>query len=284
MPRKKETLTLSVPGGTKKKLEQIAERLGILWGNKPSASGLVSAIANQSVEVGQLFTLSPAQVKHLRQAIHDLTDAGHVEEAKSVIALLLDRGQLEAPLRQDLIKKISSTRSNFRQEVDQYIAQQQPFLVFYTNSQEQTLEFTVRHAEVEFQEKRFYLQVWCDEEETSTDLPELRHNRCLRFDRIQEILPTGGPWRGRFDEIRVELHFYGGLVEAYESKPTDEENTCIDDENVRKVIRRVVNPFWLVREVMPYGENCEIVSPPAMRDRLKQEIEKMGKRYGLFLQ
>jgi predicted DNA-binding transcriptional regulator YafY len=278
MPRKKETLTLSVPSGTKERLESIAQRLGILWGNNPSASGLVSAIAQQTVEVGSPFTLSAPQVKAFRQSIRDLIDAGHSEEAKSVITLLLDRGELEPPLRQELIQQVSQSTEGFRLQIDQYIVQRQPFHLVYQNSQGQILEFMVRYAEVIFYEKRFYLQIWCDETQDSTDLPELRHNRCLRLDRIQGIVATQGEWRGQFDTIFVHLHFYDSLVSAYEAKLEDIENTLLDNQ-VRQVVRRVVNPFWLIREVLRYGKDCELVSPDGMRHLLAQEIQSMYHHY-----
>ncbi|GAB4233383.1 MAG: WYL domain-containing protein [Elainellaceae cyanobacterium] len=277
MPRKKETLTLSVPPGTKEKLEAIAQRLNILWGKNPSPSGLVVAIAQQEVEVGQPFVLSPPQVNALRQAVRDLTDAGHINEAKSVLTLLIDRGDLEPPLRQQLMQQVSQPMEGWRIQIDQLIQQQQPFHLIYQNAQGQTLEYTVRHADVLFYEKRYYLQIWCDETEDSTDLPELRHNRCFRLDRIQAIFPISGNWRGHFDAINVELQFTGGLIRAYEPKLDDLEDAVIG--SVRRVVRRVVNPFWLIREVFRYGEDCEIIAPTAMRDRFKQKVQELYQRY-----
>ncbi len=283
MPRKKETLTLSVPSGTKSQLEAIAQRLGILWGNNPSASGLISAIAQHTIEVGLPFRLSTTQVNALRQAIRDLTDSGHIEDAKSVITLLLDRGQLEAPLRQDLIQYVSQPIVGLRPQIDLCISQQQPFHLVYRNSQAEILEFTVRYAQVLFYEKRFYLQIWCDETEDSDDLPELKHNRCLRLDRIdniQGIVPIQGAWRGQFDAILVQLNFYGWLVKAYEAKSDDIENILVNNQT-RRVVRRVSNSFWLIREVLRYGNDCEVVSPEGVRDRVKQNLLDLCSRYGL---
>ncbi|HEY9599892.1 MAG TPA: WYL domain-containing protein [Cyanophyceae cyanobacterium] len=277
MPRKKETLTLSVPPGTKEKLEAIAARLNIYWGNNPSASGLVAAIAQQELEVGQPFKLDPVQVKALRQGVRDLIDAGHVEEARSVLTLLIDKGDLEAPLRQNLIQQISQPLEGWRIQIDQLIAQRQPFHLVYQNSQGQPLEYTVRYAEVMFYEKRYYLQIWCDETDDSTDLPELRHNRCLRLDRIQAIFPISGEWRGHFDSIQVQLHFKGRLVRAYEPKDDDVQDEIIDQE--RQVIRNVINPFWLIWEVRRYGSECVIVSPEQIRDQFKQELLSMIEQY-----
>lgn len=277
MPRKKETLTLSVPPGTKEQLEAIARRLKIFWGKSPSPSGLVTAIANQSLEIGQPFSLHENQVKALRQAAKRLVDEGDIEESRILLQLLLDRGNLTAPLRAELIKQINQTQMAWRILVEQQISQQQPFCLLYSNSQDTTLEFTVRYAEIIPYEKRIYLQIWCDEIEDSQDIAPLRHNRCLRLDRIQGILPTGGEWRSDFDAIEVQLHFYNWLVKAYEPKPEDVADRVID--GVRQVTRRIINPFWLVRELLRYGKDCELVSPASLRDRMAQEVRSLAARY-----
>ncbi|MBD2153177.1 WYL domain-containing protein [Leptolyngbya sp. FACHB-16] len=281
MPRKKETLTLSVPPGTKEKLEAIAERLNVRWGNNPSPSGLVVAIAHQEFEVGQPFRLNTAQVKALHQAVRDLIDAGHVEEARSVLTLLLDRGEMEAPLRQNLVRQLNQPLEGWRGEVDKLINQKQSFRLFYQNSQGQALEYTVRYAEVIFYEKRYYLQIWCNETEDSDDLPELKHNRCLRLDRIQGVFSASSEWRGRFDAIKVQLHFKGWLVRAYEPKDDDINDEVVGD--IRQVTRNVINPFWLIREVRRYGPECVIVSPIEVRERFKQELLQMIEQYNDIL-
>ncbi len=284
MPRKKETLTLSVPPGTKEKLEAIALRFGILWGKSPSPSGLVAAIAQEELQVGQQpLTLNETQVKALRQAAKLLIDADQIEEWKTIITLLLNYGNLEAPLHQSLQQQLHQPTSAWRNEVEPLIAQSQPFRLNYRNSQGQDLIFHARHAQVYFYEKRFYLQIWCDETadalEQSPELPEVAHNRCLRFDRIQNIEPIAGDWRGEFDTLKVYLHFRGWLANAYEPKPEDLENEVIDQ--IRRVVRRVVNPFWLIREVLRYGQDCEIVAPNSLRDRVKQELRKLCERYDM---
>ena len=277
MARKKDTLTLSVPYGTKEKLEAIALRLGLKWGSKPSPSALVTAIAQEELEVGQPFELSSPQVNALRQAVKDLVDTGHIDEAKNVITLLLDRANLETPLRRSLMAEVSQPMEGWRIQLDQLIEQQQVFRLVYLNSQGQEFEYTVRYARICFYEKRYYLQIWCDETEDSRDLPELQHNRCLRLDRIQSILETDGEWRGALDSIDVTLQFRGWLMRAYEPKVDDRSDEILGD--VRQVVRRTVNPFWLIREVRRYGEDCEIVSPQALRDRFSASLASWLQRY-----
>lgn len=283
MPRKKETLTLSVPPGTKEKLEAIAERLDIRWGKSPSPSGLIADIAQGKVAVGGFRHLTREQVNALRQSAKVLIDTGLIEEAKSVIAILLEQGDIEAPLRQTLLQQLTQSIAAWREQIDQFIVQKQPFRVSYCNSQGEVLEFNARYAEIHFYEKRFYLQIWCDEtadvEGDIPDLPELWHNRCLRFDRIQALAPIEGEWRGKLDFIKVYLQFKGWLANAYEPKPGDQENQVIGD--VRQVVRQVANPFWLIREISRYWEDCEIIGPEALRDRFKQKLGTLCKTYDM---
>lgn len=277
MPRKKDTITLSVPPGTKEQLEAIADRLGIYWGSSPSASGLVTKIAQKELEVGHPFALSPEQVQALRQAVKDLVDAGHPEDAKSVITLLLSHGNLAAPLRQDLLRQISQPLENWRLRIEQYIADQQPFYVLYGNSQDHQLEFSARYAQITFYEKRHYLQIWCDETEDSTDIPELHHNRCLRLDRIQALHPLIGEWRNALDSINVTFQLTGGLRKAYEPQPNDIDNQMTGHSHL--ITRKVANPFWFFREILRYGEDCEIIAPESIRRQFAAKVRSLADRY-----
>lgn len=284
MPRKKETLTLSVPPGTKEQLEAIARRLGIFWGKSPSPSGLVAAIAQQQLQVGrESLTLDSKQVEALQQAAKALIDAGHVEEARTINTLLLKQGDPEAPLRQALLQQQTQPIQAWRDRIDQLIAERQCFHLKYRNAQSQELEYTVRYAEPRFYEKRFYLQIWCEEteeaERDTPDMPEIWHNRCLRFDRILDIEPIPGVWKGSLDSIKVYLHLRRGLASAYEPRPEDEDNVVLGD--IRQVVRRVVNPFWLVREVLRYGKDCQVMAPNSVRERVKREIRELWQSYSI---
>ena len=281
MPRKKETITLSIPPGTKAQLESIASRLGIFWGKSPSPSGLITAIAKQELEVGPPFTLNSTQVSALLQAVKLLKDSGYMGEAQDILALLLERGNLEQPLRQSLLQELGQQQTEaWRVLVEQYRNDRQPFIILYRNAQDEELEFTVRYAEISFEDKRFYLEIWCEETEDikNTDFPETIHNRCLRLDRIKAIAKTHGQWRDEgLDYLKVYLHFYKGMVKAYEPRDRDIENEVLGD--VRQVVRRVSNPFWLIREVLKYGGDCVVVSPEQLRSRIKQKLLETLEHY-----
>jgi hypothetical protein len=63
-PFKRESVTLSISEKDKAELEKIALKLGILWGDKPSISGLVKAIAQHRL----ILTEKPHN-KELEEAI-----------------------------------------------------------------------------------------------------------------------------------------------------------------------------------------------------------------------
>ncbi|MFB2921564.1 MULTISPECIES: hypothetical protein [Aerosakkonema] len=50
---------------------------------------------------------------------------------------------------------------------------------------------------------------------------------------------------------------------------------------MRQVVRQVVNPFWLIREVSRYWEDCEIVAPKSLRDRFKKKLQALCRQYDL---
>jgi len=284
MSRKKETITLSIPSGTKEQLEEVARKLRIFWGKSPSVSGLIVAIAQQEFEVGEPFTLNSTQVAALQQAIGLLKDSGFIEQAQTISSLLLERGQLEPPMRQSLLQQVSQPAQAWRILADQFRQNQQPFHLLYANPQLGDLSFTVRYAEIAFEEKRFYLNIWCDEDDTedvaNTDFPELIHNRCLRLDRIKGVVPINGHWRHEgLDYLKVQLHFYKGLIKAYEPKPNDISNEV--NGEVRQVIRRVSNPFWLIREVLRYGDDCVIVAPENVQALMVRKLKTLCQHYKL---
>jgi len=281
--RKKETITLSIPPGTREKLEALARRFQIFWGKTPSPSGLITAIAEGQLEVGEPFRLSPTQIKALEKAIDSLKDNGDIAGSQILTGLILERGELAEPARQNLLLMVSQhDQQGWRMIIQGYINSRQPFQVLYENAQDQKLIFTVRCAQFSFYEKRFYLDIWCDETEDISpedqkDFPELIHNRCLRLDRIKAIVPLEGEWRDGIDLIEVQLHFKGEMVKAYEGRLEDIKDETVD--GTRIVTRKITNYFWLVREALRYGDNCNVVTPESIRQRIYTKLIKLLQNY-----
>ncbi len=280
MSRKKDTITLSIPPGTKEQLEAIARDLQILWGKEPSISGLIVAIAQQQVSVGQQFTLTQAHVQSLEKAIKLLVDTGSLGDAQTLVELLLAKATLTTEHRQTLFQHVSQPDGGWRMEIDRYCEQKQAFRLLYKNPQSENLEeYSVRYAEIAFHEKRFYVDAWCEEVPETPKYPELMHNRCFRLDRIQAILPISGEWRDLgLDSLLVQLHFYRGLVKAYEFRQGIDEREEIGD-GVRRVWRRTSNPFWLLKDIRGYGSDCEIIAPPSVRRQASEDARSTLANY-----
>lgn len=285
MGRRGQSVTLSISDRDKAQLEQIATEQGMLWGDRPNISRLVEAIARRELLIGRNNDWSDDRISALQQAIRALLDTGQTDAATAIAQLLSDRSELSLPLRGQIEQLLATPVIPWRQEIDQYIRRQTPFRLIYRDAADRPWTFTIRHAKITFREKRQYLECWCDETTGNQDLPELHHNWSLRLDRIPDaaLSTVDGQWRANLDTIPVELHLFGGLAFAYESKAEDVSNEWLPESNppVRRVVRSITNTFWFFREVFRYGEDCVIVSPESVRDRFKQKLRSLCEHYEL---
>ena len=284
MSRKGQSITLSISERDKAELEAIALELGMKWGDRPNISKLVEAIARRKLLVFPNNDWSETRIRALERSIYALTDIGQIEQARIVAELLLERSELSLPLRAEIERFLENLPPPWRLEIDRYILREQPFQLTYQDAAQRLWNFTVRHAKVTPHEKRLYLDCWCEETEGNQDIEDLQHNWCLRLDRIQDaaVTPVEGHWLPHLDRIEVEMQLLKGLAFAYRAKPEDSENDWLPDQpRVRRVVRKVSSTFWFFREVMQYGEDCVIVSPESVRDRIKQKLLTLCHLYNI---
>lgn len=287
MSRKGQSITLSVSAQDKAELEAIARELGMLWGNRPNISKLVEAIARRQLLLAPNNNWTELRLKALTQSICTLADSGQMESALIVANLLLERSELSIPLRREIERFLENPPPPWRLEIDRYILRQQPFQLSYQDAASRLWSFTIRHAKITPHEERQYLDCWCDEYEGNQDITELVHNWSLRLDRITEaaVTPIDGEWHSELARIEVEMHLFRGLAFAYQAKPEDVTNEwLVDRERVRRVVRQISSSFWFIREVLRYGEDCVVVSPESVRDRLKQKLKSMCYQYEIEIQ
>jgi predicted DNA-binding transcriptional regulator YafY len=284
MSRKNQTITLSLKERDKAQLEELARELGIMWGDRPNISKLVEAIASRQFVLFPNNNWSETRLRALQRSIHALSDLGEIEQAQIIANLLLERSELSLPLRQDTERFLENLPPAWRLEIDRYILRQQPFQLAYQDAGGHLWRFTVRHAKVTPHEKRQYLDCWCEETQDNSDVEELVHNWSLRLDRISEaaVNPIAGKWRSNLDDLPVEMHLYSGLAFAYQAKPEDDLIEWLPDrEQVKRVVRRISNTFWFIREAMQYAPDCIVVSPESMRDRIKRKIRQLSDLYDI---
>lgn len=286
MSRKGQSITLSVSERDKVELEQLAIAFGMTWGDRPNISKLVEAIARRELLIARNHDWTLERIHALNRAKTALVDAGEIEMAVAIAHLLLERSEISIPLKTELENFIAEPVRPWRLQIETYLRRQQPFQLSYQDAAERIWHFTIRYGEITTHEDRQYLDCWCEETEGNQDLPELAHNRCFRLDRITDaaVAPVVGSWRSGLATISVEMHLWGGLAFAYYSKTNQDEinEWLIDPPQVRRVVRRVANTFWFIREVLRYGKDCQIILPDSVRDRFKQELIALCENYGLI--
>ena len=284
MGRKGQSITLSISERDKTELEQLALELGMTWGDRANISKLVEAIARRQLTIAPNHDWKIERINALNQARSALVDAGKIEEAVAIAQLLIERSELTIPLRAELEQFIAKPVQSWRLQLERYIRQQQPFQLSYQDAAERVWQFTIRYAAIAVHEDRQYLDCWCEETEGAQGLEALQHNRSLRLDRITDAAMNraAGEWRSLgLATILVELHLFRGLAFAYRSKRSIDVINEWHEElpQVRRVVRQVSSTFWLLREILRYGQDCEVIAPESVRELMRQEILGMCDRY-----
>ncbi len=283
MLRKRSSITLSISEREKAQLEQLALEFGQTWGDNPNVSKLVKAIAQGKLLLAANHDWSRDRIDNLNRALNLLKDEGYLSEALAMAHLLLERSELNHPLRQEIQTWVDQPSAPWRIDIDRCIRQHRPFRLTYQDAADRLWNFTVRHAKIERHEDRQYLDCWCDETEGNQDVEALRHNWSLRLDRIPSeavISPAEGHWQPELSHIEVEFLLLRSLAFGYRSKTkADLVNEWQPEVQQRRVVRRVSNTFWFLREVRRYGADCLISSPLDLREQLVQELKRWVEHY-----
>jgi WYL domain len=285
MGRRGQSITLSISDRDKALLEALALEYAMTWGDRPNISKLVEAIARRELRIAPNHDWPLERITALNNARAALIDAGQIETAIAIAHILLERGELTIPLRNELERFVENPVATWRINLERNIRCLKPFQLSYQDAAERIWQFTVRHAAIVTHEERQYLDCWCEETEGNQDLPELAHNWSLRLDRITDaaIAPVKGSWRPGLAMVPVEMYLFNSLAFAYRSKTNqDLENEWLPERSqVRRVVRRVTSTFWFTREVLRYGQDCEVISPDTLRDRIRHNLTTALQRYSL---
>lgn len=282
MGRKGDSITLSISDRDKSQLEELALELGMKWGDRPNISKLVEAIARKQIQISKNNDWSSDRIEALNRTWGLLIDYGEINLAKAIANLLLERSEITSPLRRDIERFLDKPPEIWRQVLDRYIRQNQPFRLIYRDAAEHPYEFSIYHANISPHDKRLYLDCWCAETTGSDDIESLRHNRCLRIDRIPAeaaITPIQGKWRSQLAQVTVTFQLSGKLAFAYKPKKDDTDDIWLHDFPIRQISRTVSSTFWFYREIMPYVEDCEIIDPDDVRQKFKEKVRSLYLKY-----
>ena len=283
MTRKGRALTLSVSDQEKTQLEQLALAFDQTWGDNPNVSKLVKAIANGELRLATNHDWGRDRINALNRARNLCIDLGCLAEAVAIAELLLERSEINLPLRQEIQAFVDRPSAPWRMEIERCIRLQRPFRLTYQDAAGRLWNFTIRHAKIVTYEDRQYLECWCEETEGSRDIEALLHNWSLRLDRIPDeavISPAEGHWQPQLSTIQVEFWLLNSLAFSYRSKTeADLENEWLPDQQARRIVRQIYHTFWFFREVRRYGANCIVVGPGEVRDRFAKDVIAMARHY-----
>lgn len=285
MSRKGQSITLSVKEAEKQALEALADRLGYTWGDKPNISKLITAIAQQKYRLTVNDNWTETQIKALDQAWRLLVDLGKIPEAEEIARILLERSELQILQRQTLDAFLDKPIPTWRKQIEIFIKESKPFRLTYQDASDRTYNFTVVHARIELLENHQYLVCTCDENEGNQDIPELNHNWVLRLDRIQEAVVNQIklPWQTELDQITVEFRVYNRLAFNYGKSSNKLDDLTVSeiegDPPQRTITRKIYSTFWFFREITPYFNDCEIISPDSVRNLFREKLRSLWERY-----
>lgn len=282
MGRKGRSVTLSLSDEDKERLEAIALHYDMTWGDRANISKLIEAIARQKLKIAPNHDWSVERISLLDRARKLLVDAGKMEDARAIAELLRSRTELTIPLRQQLEQFLERDVRPWRLQVERYISRNQPFQLSYQDAADNLFQFTIHHARIVPRNERQYLDCWCEEIGNSTDLPDLAHNRTLRLDRIIDatVTPTKANWRKDLATVEVEMLLYGGLVFNYTRKGRDSSVERLEDQpQTLRVLRNITSSFWFMRDILPYGADCEVIRPVELREKVGAIAQQMYQRY-----
>ncbi len=277
MSRKGQSITLSISERDKGQLEEIAFKLGMMWGDRPNISKLIEAIARHQLAIAPNHDWSKNRIEALVQSVRTLTDVGKSEEALAIANLLLERSELSLPLRIEMERIKENPPLEWRVEIENYILRKQPFQLSYQDATGKIWSFTVCHAQINPHERGEYLDCWCEETEGNLDVSELTNNWSLRLDRITEaaIVPIKGEWRSTLAQIEVEIHIVGRLAYAYQTKTNEDivNEWLVERQGVKRVVKQISMTHWFIRYVLQNAPDIVVVSPQSVRDRIKQKLQ-----------
>lgn len=283
MTRKGRALTLSVSDQEKTQLEQLALAFDQTWGDNPNVSKLVKAIANGDLRLATNHDWGRDRINALNRARNLCIDLGYLAEAVAIAELLLERSEINLPLRQEIQAFVDRPSTPWRMEIERCILRQRPFRLTYQDAAGRLWNFTIRHAKIVTHEDRQYLECWCEETEGSRDIDALLHNWSLRLDRIPDeavISPAEGHWQPQLSTIQVEFWLLNSLAFSYRSKTeADLVNEWLPDQQARRIVRQIDHTFWFFREVRRYGANCIVVGPEEVRARFAEDVARMNQHY-----
>lgn len=286
MTRKNQAVTLSIGEREKKALENLALEFGKTWGDKPNVSKLIKAIALKELKITVNDDWNSQRIETLEKARKLLLDFGFILEAEEIARILIERSELQDIfITREIEQFLAKPKPLWRKNIENFIKRQQPFNLIYQDASENLWNFSIVHGQLKIIEKHQYLICTCQETEGNDDIIELKHNRTLRLDRIQEAVVNPLPlaWQPELDMIEVQFKLYGRLAFSYGKEEIKQDDIFQGEIEgnppSRLIVRKVSSSFWFFREIAKYWDECEIIAPKSLREKFYQKLSQLNQTY-----
>ena len=279
-----KTFALKLESRYKKPLQDISLRYGYKWGEEGNITAFLRGLVDSKIRFdSQQLILSEQEQDALLEAIRFLCQRSHFSLASSLLRFL-PAESLNGFQQAQLSFYLDFLNTSILEDLNGCIGDQRPFQLNYLDSTQKEYSFSVSYAEFRFFENRIYLLCWCEETQDNQDILGLNHNWCFRLDLVQEggIIPLNSLWREQgLDSVEVEFLLFGRLAYAFQERLDDFSEWIDTNPPTRRVKRTINSSFWFVREILPYGCSCRVLSPPSIVDLITHEINEMHHQYSL---
>jgi hypothetical protein len=271
-------LQIKIDGHHEPALRQLAQSRGkIRREPRGNIKELIEAIATEEIPLGEKMSV-PVQEALLR-VLNEAVSNGLTEDTQLISEWLAINTGANSAISVEA-QRLAKLENDWVRQVKELIRDRRPFQVVTPRGSYSVLwaEFWVP---TEGQRRR-QLLTWC--EESSSELPELTHNRTFKLNRQDvTIVPLSNKaWRYQgIDTINAIIELRGSLARTYQPRPEDvwEEIIQIDNQVIRRVTKKIWSTFWLFQSVSRYWSDCVILAPNSMREHFLADLEKTMKLY-----
>lgn len=164
------------------------------------------------------------------------------------------------------------------EQILRYCRQEQPFSLTYKHANGDRASYIVHYAAIVKHGSRLYVDAWVEDPPDDRQPLALNRNRSFRVERIEEVSTfEGGHWY-QLDTLEVTFELRGALANSYEKKPGDRFLPAQQSGNLR-VVRPITSLFWFVREILPYGQDCVVLEPEVVKEKVRTIVREMFNNY-----
>lgn len=146
---------------------------------------------------------------------------------------------------------------------EKYCSDGQRLKITYTNLNKKEISAMVEPNEIKYMDNEVYLRVY---NPMSAQIQDINLNCILKI----EQLPLKSNQINMFSSVTFELK--DRLAKAYKLHESEKLLLVKQDGNI-VIVNQKEDRILLLKRLMRYGQNCEILSPKTLREEMKQLID-----------